>query len=303
MSPSTGEGDSVFWRVVASTRMASPAWRRTAARCCLRRKPDMPGAASVTIEADDGYASSGADRAAVQCQRRGAAGDQHRRHTGPLRAGESRVLQAFGDFADERGVALTGNYLQWSIQNWQPEGGYRAVTEVDAVLQGRGCGLGLRQGSRGGIQGVRSFEIDGPSEDTLRLALGGLDVYPGSVSLVTPQADGTGAGTRQIRLTEVYGGLSLEDSYLHLLSRGRWTRGLGRTGRADHRTGRRHHQGLCDPQVGQVELTVHVVAPRLLTAAEPAVEVERRWCGAAIRRWSPGGDRRRLLRCAAFWSA
>ncbi|HEV6968357.1 Ig-like domain-containing protein [Roseateles sp.] len=266
------EGDSVFWRVTGATHGTA---KLAADGLTLLFQPEAgyAGAASVTVEADDGWGSSGpivlqfnvssAALLAINVQ-----------DVGPLRSGESRVLQAYGDFADEQGVALTGSYLQWSVENWQDGVAAVVTTPGDTLLKGQVSGWGYVQARRGALQGVRSFEVDGPSDETLSLALGGLDVYPGSVSLVTPQADGTGAGQRQIKLTDVLFGADVADSYYTSYFVG------------DARIAEVDANGVIKAKAvgttkvyaiyksGQVELTVHVVAPAIVTPQAPSIQVD-----------------------------
>ncbi|MBW8890894.1 MAG: hypothetical protein JF617_01495, partial [Burkholderiales bacterium] len=231
------------------------------------------GAAAITVEADDGYTSSGP--IVLQFNVSSAALlTINIQDMGPLRSGETRALQAYGDFADEQDVALTGNYLQWTIENWQDGVGAIVTTPGDTLLKGQASGWGYVKATRGGLLGVRSFEVGGPSDDTISLALGGLDAYPGSVSLVAPQSDGSGAGQRQIKLTDVLFGASVADSYYTSYFVG------------DSNIVAVDANGLIQAKAvgttkiyaiyksGQVELTVHVVAPAVVTAQAPSIQVD-----------------------------
>jgi hypothetical protein len=266
------EGDSVFWRVVGATH-GSAQLAADGRTLLFVPEAGYAGAAAITIEADDGWGSSGpivlqftVSSAALQAI--------DIQDMGSLRSGETRQLQAYGDFADEKGVALTGSYLQWSVENWQQGVGKIVVTPGDALLKGQTSGWGYVRASHGAYQGVRSFEVDGPSADTISLALGGLDVYPGSVSLVAPQAGGTGAGLRQIKLTDVLTGANLADSYFTSYF-------VGDASIAEvDREGLIKAKGVGTTKVyaiyksGQVELTVHVVAAALVTPQAPSIQVD-----------------------------
>ncbi|HEY8879876.1 MAG TPA: tandem-95 repeat protein [Roseateles sp.] len=267
------EGDGVYWRVTGTVH-GSASLSADGQTLLFKPEAGYAGAAAITVEADDGYTSSGpivlqfnvssAALLAINVQ-----------DVGPLRAGETRTLQAFGDFADEKGVALTGNYLQWTVENWQDDVATVVTTPGDTLLKGQTSGWGYAQARHGDLIGVRSYEVGGPSDDTLSLALGGLDVYPGSVSLVAPQADGSGAGLRQIKLTDTAYAKSLADSFYTS-----YFVADGRIAEVDA-SGVIKAKAVGTTKVyaiyksGQVELTVHVVSPSVLTSAAPSIQVDQ----------------------------
>ncbi|MFN9747507.1 MAG: putative Ig domain-containing protein, partial [Betaproteobacteria bacterium] len=265
------EGDTVYWRVLGATHGTA---RLALDGSALLFQPEagFAGTASITVQADDGYAAS--EPIVLQFNVSGAALLAiHVREIAPLRAGQAVEVQAFGDFADEKGVALTGNYLQWSVHNAQSGVGKLNTTVGGQQLSTVRDGWGYVLAQRGEIKGVRVFEVGGPKAETRDLSRGGMDLYPGSVTLASPDPNGAGAGTRQIRLTQVYDDKRLEDSPFTT-----YVVGDGRVVSVDA-TGRITARAAGTTRVyaihknKQEEITVHVAMPTLVAPGQ-AIEVD-----------------------------
>ena len=278
------DGDALFWRILGSTHGTA---RLAGDGQTLVFTPDAgyAGMAEVTLQADDGFASgapmvlrfnvSGAALQAI-----------HILPMAQLRPGEYTVLQAVGDFADEQGVWLTGGYLSWTVHNFSERApAADLATGLDgAFLSGSNAGWGHVSASRGPITSARSFEIGGPTQDTMLLALGGLDLYPGAVTLTAPTA-GLGSGARQIKLTEVVSGVSVADSPYAT-----YVVGDARVASVDS-NGRITALGVGTTQVyalyksGTPQLTVTVAPPQVLANGAQRVQVD----GAGAVLQSAGG--------------
>ncbi|MFO0444029.1 MAG: putative Ig domain-containing protein, partial [Betaproteobacteria bacterium] len=265
------EGDTVYWRVLGATGGTA---RLALDGGALLFQPDagFAGMASVTVQADDGYAAS--EPIVLQFKVSGAALLAiHVREIAPLRAGQAAELQAFGDFADEKGVALTGNYLQWSVHNAQEGVSGLSTTASGQQLNAVRDGWGYVLAQRDGVKGVRVLQVGADSEQTYALSVQGLDVYPGSVTLAAPGAGGAGAGVRQIRLTQVYDGQQLEAS-----AQTTYVAGDGRVVSVDA-SGRITALAKGTTRVyaihknKQVEITVHVAEPQPASPGQ-AIEVD-----------------------------
>ena len=278
------DGDALFWRILGSTHGTA---RLAGDGQTLVFTPDAgyAGMAEVTLQADDGFASgapmvlrfnvSGAALQAI-----------HILPMAQLRPGEYTMLQAVGDFADEQGVWLTGGYLSWTAHNFSERAPAADLTTgLDgAFLSGSNAGWGHVRASRGAITSARSFEIGGPTQDTMLLALGGLDLYPGAVTLTAPTA-GLGSGARQIKLTEVVSGVSVADSPYAT-----YVVGDARVASVDG-NGRITALGVGTTQVyalyksGTAQLTVTVAPPQVLANGAQRVQVD----GAGAVLQSAGG--------------
>ncbi|MFN8893023.1 MAG: Ig-like domain-containing protein, partial [Betaproteobacteria bacterium] len=265
------EGDTVYWRVLGATGGTA---RLALDGGALLFQPDagFAGMASVTVQADDGYAAS--EPIVLQFKVSGAALLAiHVREIAPLRAGQAAELQAFGDFADEKGVALTGNYLQWSVHNAQEGVSGLSTTASGQQLNAVRDGWGYVLAQRDGVKGVRVLQVGADGEQTYELSVQGLDVYPGSVTLAAPGAGGAGAGVRQIRLTQVYDGQQLEAS-----AQTTYVAGDGRVVSVDA-SGRITALAKGTTRVyaihknKQVEITVHVAEPQPASPGQ-AIEVD-----------------------------
>lgn len=171
------EGDKVFWRVL-SGHHGQATLAADGKTLLFTPEAGFAGAASITVQADDGYTASqpielsinvsGAKLVLINISRLSA-----------LTLGSSQYLQATGDFEDEDGVALSADYLQFVSDN--PD-----VLTVDAtgLVTAKHSGQAIVHVSARGIEGVNaiSVSLEGytPELDDNGFEV---DVYPKAISL------------------------------------------------------------------------------------------------------------------------
>ena len=186
------EGDSVYWNIISSAHgvaQLSPNGKN------LSFKPEasFSGYATVTLQADDGYAKgkpvelkiyvSDAKLVLIHIERLAA-----------LALGNSSTLEVTGDFADEDGVVLTSDYLQFVSDN--PN-----ILSVDAQgnVIAKQAGLATVHVTARGIEGVNTLSVslygEQPELDDNGFEV---DVYPKAVTLPIN-------GERQLKVTDVDG--------------------------------------------------------------------------------------------------
>ena len=184
------EGDQVFWRVLGATHGTA---KLSGDGASLVFMPDAnySGPATITVQADDGFAASapidlvvnvsGAKLVAIYIER-----------LATLRNGSSTYIHVAGDFEDEAGVKLSGNYLTYISSNSNV-----LSTRADGLLRGLGDGTAVLRVVARGIEGVNVFTV---STDLKQLALDDngfeVDVYPLAITLPV-------LGQRQLKVKEL----------------------------------------------------------------------------------------------------
>ena len=189
------EGDRLFWRLVGSTH-GTARISGDGATIDFTPDADFAGEATITVQADDGFASTAPVTLHINVS--GAALLRLRAPViGFLMNGQSVQLQAVADFEDEQGVVVSGTYLSYA----STDAGVASVDRygyvhagVDGVAVVTATVKGLTAASTATVSGNPLFG------DMMSAGLdAGFDVYPGSVTLV----DGT--GQRQIRINGATG--------------------------------------------------------------------------------------------------
>ncbi|MBK7003103.1 MAG: tandem-95 repeat protein [Rhodoferax sp.] len=214
------EGDAIFWRVLRSTHgTASLAGDGQT----LLFTPDAgySGLATVTVQADDGFAAGGAMELTVNVSDAQLLAIRltNLERLNNLRVGESATVQAVGDFADEAGVALSaGNYL--TVQSADIAGmgyqGGKALQVMDASdrIRVSGVGAALLSVGRTDAQGHAVKAVAALNTHAAPVPVSGVDtgavtdegdgeeadpfivqpdVYPGTLALVP-------GGARQLKV-------------------------------------------------------------------------------------------------------
>ncbi len=186
------EGDAVYWNILSSTHgVAQLSYNGKN----LSFKPEVgfSGYATVTLQADDGYSKgqpielkiyvSDAKLVLIHIERLAA-----------VALGNSAGLHVRGDFADEEGVTLTADYLQFVSDN--PD-----VLTVDAKgnITTKKSGIATVHVSARGIEGVNVISVDHsiytPYADQDGFEV---DVYPRAVNLPL-------SATRQLKVHDADG--------------------------------------------------------------------------------------------------
>ena len=96
-----------------------------------------------------------------------------------LHTGTSRYMTTTGDFEDENGVKLTGDYLKYSST-------YSNVLAVNenGLISGVGDGTAILQVQARGIEGVNVFTVDTDPVAPRKVVNGfEVDVYPRAITL------------------------------------------------------------------------------------------------------------------------
>ena len=171
------EGDSVFLRVLNATH-GSAKLSRDGNSLIFTPEAGYAGQATITLQADDGYALGAPIDLVVNVS--GAALQQiNISRMAKLSLGSARFMAITGDFEDEQGVSLTGNYLQYSST-------HSAVATVDEQgwVRGLGNGTAIVQVRARGIEGVNVFTVDTDATPP-QLDDNGfeVDVYPRAITL------------------------------------------------------------------------------------------------------------------------
>ena len=173
------EGDGSFWRILGSTHGTASL---SADGQTLLFMPEVgyAGAATITVQADDGFAVSAPMQLTVNVSGSRLLSIRIER-IAALATGAAAQLKVFGDFEDEANVALTGNYAQYtssdsSVLSVSNTGRVKALSD----------GLALVQVRARGIEGVNMFtvSVDGTGPE---LDIDGfeLDTYPPAITLPT----------------------------------------------------------------------------------------------------------------------
>ncbi|HNL90093.1 MAG TPA: Ig-like domain-containing protein, partial [Nitrospira sp.] len=180
------DGDPVFYRLGGATfgvaRLGIDGTSVT-----FMPEANYSGTASFDLVGDDGYGVSGAVSFGVGVSGAGLVGIRIG-PVAPVRVGASIEINVWGDFADQSGVALSATYMSLTsldptVLQVTPGRKARALTVGDAVLMAE----------RGSLVGVRSVEVLSEGQSSKALT-DGLDVYPFSVALPTPN------GQRQLKV-------------------------------------------------------------------------------------------------------
>jgi VCBS repeat-containing protein len=203
------EGDSVFWRVLGATH-GTAKLSSDGLNILFTPEAGYAGLATITVQADDGFASS----APIELSVNVSGAKLLALHLAPLsmlRAGESAVLHATADFEDEKNVAIIdGGYLTVrqatlpSPASGRGAGGEGAVAIDDtrdlliARAQGPALVIVTRTDATGHtVQAVNSLNAELPADPNADYAADPMqvqpDVYPGTLTL-------TPGGTRQLKV-------------------------------------------------------------------------------------------------------
>ncbi|WP_374352805.1 Ig-like domain-containing protein, partial [Chitinimonas sp.] len=213
------QGEPMFWRILGASHGSA---RLEADGQSLRFTPEpgFAGEASITVQADDGFASS----APVELKVAVSGAKLLALHAAPingLQAGQAAQLQLSADFADARGVALdaagllAGGYVQIASESLRDigyVGAAASAVSVDTagIIHVRSAGAALLTISHTDASGhtvrtVTAFNTaaasagaDKGAADDVALPAAALDVYPGSLALVP-------GGSRQIKVNTAAG--------------------------------------------------------------------------------------------------
>ncbi|WP_374355280.1 Ig-like domain-containing protein, partial [Chitinimonas sp.] len=180
------QGDAIHWRVLASEH-GSASLAADGKTLHFVPAAGFSGSTTITVQADDGFAASAPITVTVNVS---AARLQnlHIKRLPSLATGSSALLQVLGDFADQQGVALPADYLQWSSSDAQ-------VVSVDGQgrVHAQGAGTALITATAHGISASNvvfaSATAIAPNSDQ---SGNELDTFPLSVDLAA------GTGQRQI---------------------------------------------------------------------------------------------------------
>ncbi|MHB8166023.1 MAG: dockerin type I domain-containing protein, partial [Sulfuricella sp.] len=207
------EGDSIFWRVLNATHGVA---KLSSDGQTLLFTPETgyAGQAVVRVQADDGFAASAPIELSVN-----VSGAKllaiHLAALPQLQAGQSALIKASVDFADEKGVAIVaGDYLTLSAADISGMGfvGTSAIAADDIrdIVRAKAVGPALLTVSRTDTDGrvVRSVAAlnvaaasvpvdpaaaEGDDSEGVEPFLVQPDVYPGTLSLIP-------GGTRQLKV-------------------------------------------------------------------------------------------------------
>ncbi|MDH3210065.1 MAG: Ig-like domain-containing protein, partial [Burkholderiaceae bacterium] len=171
------EGDKLFWRVLGATHGSA---KLVADGQTLLFTPEVgyAGEASITVQADDGYAAGAAIELSVDVSGAKLVAI-HIGRLANLDLGNARYLSVIGDFEDAQGVRLTGDYLDYTSSD-------PSVITVDrqGLVQGVGKGTAIVQLSARGIEGVNVLTVDIDSRAPVLDGNGfEVDVYPRAITL------------------------------------------------------------------------------------------------------------------------
>ena len=184
------EGDELFFRVMDPVD-GQVVLDTSGEYAIFRPNEDFIGSTSFTLTVDDGYGSSSTTLSIDVSD--AALLNLHFVSRGPaLNIGESQQLQVIGDFADQKGVVLDGDYLDFSSTS--PDS---VLVSETGLLTGLSAGTPIITTSKGEIQAFTSVPVGGleerygdvidtPSGFNLALASfnGSLDLYPDTVTLL-----------------------------------------------------------------------------------------------------------------------
>jgi hypothetical protein len=170
------EGDAYFWRVLGATH-GTARLSDDGQSVLFAPEAGYSGPATITLQADDGFAASspielavnvsGAKLVAIRIDRLATLG-----------TGQYNPLQVTGDFEDEAGVSLSADYLTFTSTN-------SAVVEVnaDGRVFGVDDGYAVVRASARGIEGVNVFGVNKSSPVTADEFENEIDVFPPSFVL------------------------------------------------------------------------------------------------------------------------
>ena len=139
--------------------------------------PGSSGAAGFTVTADDGFGASGPAFVPIQVSTAPLLAVDIANRGLHLARGERSELAVVGDFADQQGVPLLGNYVTYATSN----GGVLSV-DASGVLHGLADGYAAVTVRRGHLTAATAVTVGAPA-DPLRLGVTGLFVYPEALTL------------------------------------------------------------------------------------------------------------------------
>jgi hypothetical protein len=110
-----GDGDGVYLQILSATH-GTAKLSKDGTSIIFTPEAGYAGQTTITLQADDGFAQSAPIDLTVNVS--GAALEQiHISRLATLSTGTARFMTITGDFADEKGVTITGNYLQYTSSN------------------------------------------------------------------------------------------------------------------------------------------------------------------------------------------
>ncbi|MFN0038823.1 MAG: tandem-95 repeat protein, partial [Burkholderiales bacterium] len=173
------EGDALSFRIL-SAEHGIARLSGDGTRVLFRPNDGFSGAASFVVQADDGYTLSAPGTVSVTVSNAPLTSLDFVAREPRIGIGGSLQLELIGDFADQQDVLLPASYLTFSSTN--PDSG-RVGT--NGRVAGLARGEGALVATRGNILAATAFLVGKPAtlSDTA-LALSGLDVYPGAVTVV-----------------------------------------------------------------------------------------------------------------------
>ena len=159
------EGNPIFWTILGATN-GTASISADGQNLIFNPAPGYSGPATVTLQADDGFAASAPIIVNVNVS--GAALEAiHITRVPTMTLGSAEALQVTGDFADQTGVVLTGNYLSF------------LSSDSDVVSADTN---GILRANNGGIATI-TVSADGLTAE---------NVITAGISPTTPQADASG---------------------------------------------------------------------------------------------------------------
>ncbi|MBN8491307.1 MAG: tandem-95 repeat protein, partial [Burkholderiales bacterium] len=172
------EGDALSFRIVGATHGVA---RLSGDGTQLLFSPEAGffGNASVTVVADDGYTLSAPRELQVTVSNAPLLRIDFAERRPEIALGNAWRPQVIGDFADQTGVALTGNYVTLST-------GDPAVTQMvgNSAVVGRRQGFDMLVAQRGEVRGATAVVVGNPNRFQETQLFAGLDVYPNALTLV-----------------------------------------------------------------------------------------------------------------------
>ncbi|MBL7187982.1 MAG: tandem-95 repeat protein [Phycisphaerae bacterium] len=143
--------------------------------------PGYSGPAGMTVIADDGFNLSGQAVIDIAVSDAPLLSMEILNRLPRIEPGETYQLVTMGDFADEQGVPLIGDYLTYSTLNANV-----ALVSENGLITGQNVGMTVVTASYGPRQVVTALTVGEPVEiEDIILYFAGLDIYPETLALVT----------------------------------------------------------------------------------------------------------------------
>jgi len=171
------EGDPIYWRILGATH-GSAKLNADGQTLAFTPEPGYTGEATITVQADDGFATGAPIELTVQISDSKLI-NLHIARIAVLATGAARSLRITGDFADQQGVELDTHYVQ--VTSSDPA---TVFLDTNGRIVARRTGTVLLSFAAQGIVGANAMHVADRPKTPLTDEIGNeLDLFPPQINL------------------------------------------------------------------------------------------------------------------------